>query len=111
MIRLVKVALGSMFAWDTVRRLSPVEVHPIAARVVTAGVAYALDRWADDHTLTALAGAGGALALATVVHTSAPEPWGQRAQPYLDRLRGRFRRTAPPEPASKVGRRLPVLPL
>jgi hypothetical protein len=112
MMRLIKVTLATMAAWDTLRRVSPVEVPALPARVAAIGLAYGIERYATDKQVGALSAVGAGLIIGAFVPSPEAKPWLEQGKSLVSKVTARWRRTSEPQPqtTSPVGRRIPKLP-
>jgi hypothetical protein len=113
MMRLIKVTLATMAAWDTVRRISPVEVPALPARAAAIGLAYGIEKLATDKQVTALAAVGAGLIIGAFVPSPEAKPWLEQGKNLVRSLSARWRKTQEdhPKTISPVGRRIPKLPV
>lgn len=94
------LALASFGSLDILRRLAPAGFPPLLQKLLAAGIALALLRWAPSAIVAALAVPGAALLVGKLVYVEPYVPWGPAA---WDRLRPQRR---PPTAAERIGHRI-----
>ena len=83
LVHLLLVTLASLFGWDTLRRLSPVNVPGVIARIVIAVVAIVLWHFAPLTILGGMAAVGILMFAGRYVAVENHHAWGTDVRDYF----------------------------